>query len=160
MRDLRDSIFVGNLAPISINFAQTFQKLPKWSPYINYKYNWKPSCWRNTLLKIMNKWKVWWRFQNFILNNKIDDFWVFHSKFVLRKWLLLIIYFEDWKFLPNTFIVWQFSVGTESRKSRSQNLARFNLALKFDLARDLRDFRNPSYNANFSEILNVKIEKV
>ena len=33
---------------------------------------------------------------------------------------------------------------TESRKSRCRNLARFNLALKFNLARDLRDFRNPS----------------
>ena len=38
-----------------------------------------------------------------------------------------------------------FFIGTESHKSRSQNLARFNLVLKFDLARDLRDFRNPTW---------------
>ena len=65
--------------------------------------------------------------------------------FAFRKYLLLILHFENRHFHPVKLNISVFFIGTESRKSRSQNLARFNLALKSDLARDLLYFRNPIF---------------
>ena len=67
---------------------------------------------------------------------------------VFRKCLSLILRFENRQFHPKKWNISVFFIGTESR---SQNLARFELAIKH-LARDLRDFRNLAENG--STVLN------
>ena len=96
------------------------------------KLIWSPLVEKNTLFEIRQNLQLWQKNSNVSLQ-KIQDFRVFICIFAFRKCLLLILHFENRQFDPKKGEYFSVVICTESRKSRSKNLARFNLALKFDI---------------------------
>ena len=110
LRDLRDLLSIGNLAPLSINFAQKLQTLHKKS---TMKLIWSPLVEKIHFLKHDKIYGFDNEISNVSLQRKNLDFRVLIYIFAFRKCLLLILHFENRQFDPKKAEYFSIVIGTE-----------------------------------------------